>query len=244
MVLLSAQAHVVPVAQEDLRLDMPGEASIVHFPHPGAEHRPGRGDTFAWNHGKHARKFLRSRGAFVDGASKRGNGELVFWGEWEPPSTITRRWPKSGALPECLHSPWWERPSGDGPRQNTDPWVFGGCFYYSNCRQLTSGGRPSALQNLKRGSLILFGSTVSQEFVVDTVFVVSDAEQYALGEGVHGVDESFRTCTIESLATKHEGHSRYTLYRAATVDSPVEGMFSSRSFAFPACLPLPGRSSC
>ena len=43
-----------------------------------------------------------------------------------------------------------------------------------------------------------------------------------------GVDAAFDTCTLQPLTTyePHIGTSTYTLYRAATVDDPVHGMFS------------------
>jgi hypothetical protein len=57
--------------------------------------------------------------------------------------------------------------------QNTDPMVFGDAFYYSNCRQHNwrkppNHPKPSEMQNLDLGSLILFGSMVGGEFVLDT----------------------------------------------------------------------------
>jgi hypothetical protein len=55
---------------------------FVQFIHPGGEHRPDGGGLRIWNRGLHRRKFLKSRGRYLDrGALKEG--EIVFWGEWE-----------------------------------------------------------------------------------------------------------------------------------------------------------------
>jgi len=110
--------------------------------------------------------------------------------------------------------------------------VFGDTFRFSNCKQLTPRGRPSALQSLTRGSVILFGSQLDREFVLDTLFVVADATPYVPAEaGALDVDDAFRICTLESLTTlEHEqidvANARLTLFRAATFNASVAGMFS------------------
>ena len=145
---------------------------VVQFPHPGREHRPGDTEWMPWNpQQKHARKFLRSRGRYVAKDDTVSEDPLVFWGEWEPPSRVIARWPRSRRLPRFLHEPVWHTPRHRVPRHNTDPWVFGKTFLYSNCKQFTPHGTPSALQSVTRGSLILFGSKLDHEFVLDTVFV-------------------------------------------------------------------------
>lgn len=136
---------------------MSDAASFVQFPHPGDEHRP-RGDHMSWNTAKHGRKFLHLPGRYVADGEQVGVGEVVFWGEWEPPSRIERRWPAEGDLPRCLHTPYWNRPATSQPRQNTDPWVFGDRMLYSNCKQIRDN-RPTALQSLSPGSVLCFGST-------------------------------------------------------------------------------------
>ena len=171
---------------------------FVQFPHPGEEHSPGKALRQAWNTSEHRRKFLRSNGALC--RRRRfdlGEATLVFWGEWETP-LLHRRTSglRAGSLPRFLHEPVWEYPKNSDPRQNTDPWVFGDCFRYSNCKQQ----RQAALQKLARGSLILFGSTRDGNFVVDTVFVVRDSERYRPAQPPEG-DDAFRICTIQSLLT-------------------------------------------
>jgi hypothetical protein len=130
---------------------------FVHFPHPGTEHNPGRISRQPWNTNlKHRRKFLRSPGRYVAPGGSLAEAPLAFWAEWEAPSYVIQRWPEEGALPRFLQEPRWERPTIKGFRQNTDPWVFGDCFHYSNCYQLNQSG----LRNLAAGSVILFGSTL------------------------------------------------------------------------------------
>ncbi|HXF50610.1 MAG TPA: hypothetical protein VNM43_02875 [Dehalococcoidia bacterium] len=212
---------------------MPGdEVFFVQFPHPGREPEASTGDT-PWNtHDHHHRKFLIGPGRYLDAEDRIREGELVFWGEWEPPSRVERRWPACGRLPRALHRPYWVNPIGVDKsfRQNTDPWVFGDAMLYSNCRQLgpRPWRRPNSMQRLTRGSVICFGSTIDGEFCVDTVFVVASAWPWtpASSAGLK-VGAAFRTCTADSLMTAPGGaYLPLTLYRGATVKDPVEGMFT------------------
>jgi hypothetical protein len=194
----------------------------VQFPHPGPEHNPGKTHRQPWNRCEHRRKFLRSDGRCVACDGSIHHAPLVFWGEWEAPSYVINEWPKNGSLPRFLHDPVWEHPTDSEPRQNTDPWVFGDCFRYSNCKQ--SGQR--ALRQLGPGSVIVFGSAVGSNFVVDTVFVVRDTKMLFSAKPPE-IDDAFRICTIESLLTDAEcGRGAFILYRGATYDEPVNGMYS------------------
>ena len=199
---------------------------FVQFPHPGGEHRPAT-DDMPWNTGDHARKFLIAPGRYVDSDGRPVEAELVFWGEWEPPSRVERRWPPSGQLPRVLHRPHWVKPTNNAKRQNTDPWVFGDRMIYSNCKQLSSE-RPNSMQRLTPGSVICFGSKLGGEFCVDTVFVVASAKPWkpAAANDLN-VGEAFKTCVAASIMTK-KGHEdmRLILYRGATFGDPVDGMFS------------------
>ncbi len=56
-----------------------------------------------WNMGPHKRKFLISAGRYVQADGRRREGEVVFWGEWELPSHVERRWSREGGLPQVLH---------------------------------------------------------------------------------------------------------------------------------------------
>lgn len=204
---------------------MAERAFVVQFPHPGAEHFVPDGDRMEWNTGNHGRKFLRSRGRAVDERGQLQSTELVFWGEWEAPSQIAQRWPPEGRLPQLLHVPVWEEPATMSYRQNTDPWVFGETFRYSNCKQLTPRQNPSALQELTPGSVVFFGSKLDGQFVLDTVFVVKDAMPYTPNTPPP-TDEAFAVCTVGSLVTDGCGDYPFVLYRGATFDEPVAGMFS------------------
>lgn len=198
---------------------------FVQFAHPGPEHRP-QGDRMPWNVGKHRRKFLRSPGRYVGDSGPVESADLVFWAEWEPPSTVERRWPPSDDLPRFLHQPYWVLPRG-GHWQNTDPWVFGERMLYSNCLQLRMG-EPSGLQRLGHGSVICFGSKTNHAFRLDTVFVVATAEPWGPGDArALGLDPAFITCTAEALTSGGcTPPGPLTLYRGATVDGPIDGMYS------------------
>ncbi|MEA5365496.1 hypothetical protein VA596_38640 [Amycolatopsis sp., V23-08] len=196
-------------------------ATFVQFPHPGPEHCP-ESDDMPWNTGAHGRKFLISEGSYLADNEVR-QGEPVFWGEWEPPSHVERRWPRDGRLPRALHRPYW----GRGIGQNTDPWVFGDRMRYSNCRQVRDERRPTSMQTLSPGSVICFGSKIDYEFCVDTVFVVAEAERWTPAESADlGEDEAFLACTAEQLAAGADARTPFTLYRGATFENPVHGMYS------------------
>jgi hypothetical protein len=74
---------------------MSDTASFVQFPHPRNEHRP-RSSHMSWNTGRHGRKFLLSPARYVVDDDHCQVGEVVFWGEWEAPSRIERRWLAEG----------------------------------------------------------------------------------------------------------------------------------------------------
>ena len=195
----------------------------------------------SWHIGKHRRKFLLSPGQYVADDDQSQVGEVVFWGEWEPPSHIVRRWPNDGDLPRCLHAPYWNRPPRSQVRQNTDPWVFGDHMLYSNCKQVKQG-RPTGMQSLEPGSVVCFGSPQRDDFVVDTVFVVATTQPW-IPNRIAGLDldEAFLVCTAQSLAAWAETETgcaqsrtscasgsdlEFTLYRGAPLDNPVHGMYS------------------
>ena len=145
---------------------------FVQFTHPGSEHGPD-GDTpnlKSWNRGGHRRKFLCAPGEYVSSCGRVKTGDLTFWGEWEPPSSVVRleNSPDEGH-PTWLHRPCLpaedpQRPAGasscspvrtkdrcsascsgtkTGTPQNTDPYVFGPCFKYFVCKQIKRYGSNS-----------------------------------------------------------------------------------------------------
>jgi len=210
---------------------MAAVSRVVQFPHAGGEHVP-KGSSMGWNVGPHRRKFLALNAEIVqrDG-SVDYEGLVTFWGEWEPPSNVLRRWNAVDDLPNVLHDPYWETAPADPMSQNSDPWVYGPEFYYSNCRQITYRGTSSVMQRLEAGSLILFGSTLHGSFVLDTLFVVGDDITNYDAEGtLDNVPDAFSECTLKTLAARlaydGRGDSTLTLYRGASPGQQKNGMFS------------------
>lgn len=213
---------------------MSDQLMFVQFPHPGPEHRP-MGDFMDWNRRTHARKFLQATGTYVRGGSPH-RGSFVFWGEWEPQSLVTDvHRPDSAAHPHWLHEPVWEVPRHRQMLQNTDPLVFGDRFLYSNCRQ----GAIGKLRELAPGSIVVFGSKVSEIWVVDTVFVVGDASQPFTGSAADSVDCSdwIRAVVFDPLqmsSKKKDGY--YRAYSGRSYEDAPAGPFS-----FVPCRPFVGR---
>lgn len=212
---------------------------FVQFIHPGGEHRPDDGDLKRWNRSQHQRKFLRSHGRFLDGGELR-EGELEFWGEWEPESRVVKRYEtRVEDGPHFLYEPYFVRHHDGQWRQNTDPFVFGAHFHYTGCLQHTKLG-PTQLRNLMPGSLVLFGSCRQKNrFVIDTVFVVGE-EHVDHGRDNRetqlrpAVSDTYWTVTGEPWYSGEVPLERsHRLYFGATPEEPTGGMFSF----FP-CKPL------
>ena len=168
-----------------------------------------------WNYGPHRCKYLKALGQYMtNDGSLSPKQELLFWGEWEPTSRfgLVASSVATGVVPKYYHEPFLCVRAGslvvppfyNGKfvtgkngnkeplkRQNTDPFVFGDCFLYCCCKQRRCMKKSSVTQltkmgDLDRGSLILFGSTISPKqggpyFVLDTVFVVADYNEYYSG---------------------------------------------------------------
>ncbi|MFI5010136.1 MAG: hypothetical protein ACHQDY_07665 [Solirubrobacterales bacterium] len=222
---------------------------FVQLMHPGGEHSPNTPDLKLWNQGSHQRKFLVSNGHCIAEGARR-DGEIVFWGEWEAESWVSRRY--ESPLPDgprFLYEPYFVDHRDGVWRQNTDPFVFGESFHYTGCLQNTRRG-PTQLRYLTPGSIVLFGSCrAKSRFLLDTVFVVA-------GHIDHGADDwrwvlegrisrTYRKVTIEpwyrdppedlscrpDCGDRPEGE-RYRLYFGATPERPV-----GRTFSFFPCLP-------
>lgn len=225
---------------------------FVQFLHPGVEHQPDSGGKKAWNKGPHRRKFLLSPGHAVTGNATT-EGDLTFWGEWEPESEVVEEF-RDGLVggPEHLWRPYYVVPQSYQGHQNTDPFVFG-TFLYGICQQFRKTG-PTKLRYLDRGSVILFGSCLADEFVLDTVFVVRDWADHKLQTYTSALagrvpQEYIDVCVrplyasdgkVEDGCVPNQAQS-WRLYIGATHDNPLEGMYSF----FP-CLPRSGakRSFC
>jgi len=223
---------------------------FVQFIHPGGEHHPDEKDVRSWNRGNHKRKFLQGQVSLLSGADRRVE-VAVFWGEWEAESKVVRT--IEGGLPDgprFVQEPFWIPKGSYLGLQNTDPFVFGECISYTGCQQHTVRGE-TFLRRLDRGSVVLFGSCKAAQFVLDTVLVVDswvehDALSFDLDVAPR-LNPTHRTVTFapwyagarQSSATESPANPppcrSCRLYFGATVDRPMNGMFSY----FP-CLPAEG----
>ncbi|MBD0348819.1 MAG: hypothetical protein ICV59_06680 [Thermoleophilia bacterium] len=87
---------------------------FVQFIHPGGEHWPDQGDLKFWNRDAHRRKFLKGRGRYLDGGDAK-EGEIVFWGEWEPESKVVARYTdRVPDGPRFLYEPFFDAENGTG----------------------------------------------------------------------------------------------------------------------------------
>lgn len=216
-----------------LELPTSGDVRVVQFPHPGGEHDMSRRQIREWQSGSasHRRTFLQVDGRFresLDGPDVVGG--LAAWVEWEAQACLICELDPVAGGPSWLCDPVVDglapTPEDGSPPQNTDPFVFGDRFRYTACRQPTN----RKLRALGRGSLILLGSSVGGDFVLDTVFVVAEyidhtATTYdGLPSSVSSDDH--RRFTLDPWYGWGDDGTTYRLYLGATPDEPVEGMFS------------------
>lgn len=208
------------------------------FFHPGRanEHIEGRRPWRA-NSERHERAFLRAVGRARSSSTEeheKYEGPLTFWGEWEADAIGYALEQGAAGLPTCVLEP--APPSVErnlGALHNTDPFVFGGAFLYSNCQQPWS----PMLRSLERGDVIFFGSQLDGSFVLDTVFVVDRRYPFVpakLSEAsLPNLPASFRAATLAPLSYKicdsertASAETQLSLYIGATPESPVDGMYS------------------
>ena len=220
---------------------------FVQFPHPGREHEPDRFGRKGWNthYNPHARKFMEFSGRWIEEGGRTRSGNLRAWGEWEAESSLIcelSRPYQDSQYPRYLWRPYYVSKDNYEGLHNTDPFIFGDRFLYSNCLQ-RRGSNPTSMQHLGRGSVIAFGSgkTIAGErrWVLDTVLVVADSVRYT-ASGVHrklagAVPDAFLAVTGGPIADNED--ESFRLYRGAIPNEPVEGMFSF----FPA-MPAKGRT--
>ena len=206
---------------------------FVQFSHPGGEHEPDPGGGKAWNThaNSHARKFMEFPGRWIEEDGEARTGRLRAWGEWEAESRLLgelRRPHGDWLYPRFLWEPYYVPQEDHRRLHNTDPFIFGPRFLYSNCGQLAKPG----LRALGPGSVIAFGSgrkvAGERRWMVDTVLVVADSYAYGADEAREALadlaDEAFIEVTAGPIVANEEGAFR--LYRGATPDDPVDGMFS------------------
>lgn len=222
---------------------MAGRRRFFQFPHPGGEHSAESGSV--WNPNRpdspHRRKFMLLDGQWVDDNDDLQPGELHAWGEWEPEAKLVAALERDGrpGLPRYLWRPYYVPKANYKGLHNTDPFIFGARFLYSNCRQ----PRHASLRRLACGSVIAFGSGKTIDgarcWVLDTVLVVKDFVDYeparARGELEDWVSAEYLDVTAAPLADSMGGSSggcapatglRFRLYRGATPADPVDGMYS------------------
>lgn len=232
--------------------------NIVQFTHPGGEHtlsatEKKNGSIKGWNYDGHKRKFIKTTGICLD-----NNGdvlteqELLFWGEWEPTSYVTpiTHFHGTGIMPALVQEPFLQKDYGGSvdsitpwyngvmrkrkgnlkpcERQNTDPFVFADGFYYCCCKQ-----HFKALRSLDKGSIILFGSTISTKqggpyFVLDTVFVVDDFRVYTPANYKHDLHSFIPSDYDQMMGFNHWSNptKQFVCYKGATYSKPINGMYS------------------
>ena len=212
---------------------------FVQFSHPGREHEPDPRGGKAWNtlNSQHARKFMEFDGKWIEDDGSARSGNLRAWGEWEAESDLVcglSQPRQDSQYPRYLCRPYYIPKDNYKWLHNTDPFIFGERFLYSNCKQRAL----SSLMQLGRGSVIAFGSgrkiVGERKWVLDTVLVVADSLMYSALEArrvlADTASEAFLTVTGGPLMDNEQASFR--LYRGATPEDPVEGMFSF----FPATL--------
>lgn len=241
---------------------MQDNCCFVQFFHPGSEATPraDRTDEYEWNSGtEHRRRFIRQRGDYLDRNGILHSGQpILFWGEWEAQGTATpiAIEEQIGGVndgPRYICDPWYRpvRSNNTGGSScgenigcmNTDPFVFGDHFIYSNCQQRTYRDNPSQLQNLPPGSVILFGSHKEGHFHLDTVFVVDDNESHryrpsdrdSVATVAELTSETFMHITAQPLSTID---TEFTLYRGVMYNAEMP----TRPFSFVPCLPESAQS--
>ena len=220
---------------------------FIQFPHPGPEHLPKPKDAkcIEWNQNtnEHKRKFMQVSGSWITKDNQEHSGDLWMWGEWEPQSKLLDR---NGKLeddredtPKYLWQPKLKQPLDNDYTKlhNTDPYVFGNEFVYSNCRRKESESDP--LKHLEKGTVIAYGSgkqiAEQRAFVIDTVFVVGDSfdcDSSDLGNPDNGdkrLSRAFIEAVGKPLASGSSdgcGSDKVRIYFGATPSNTVNGVFS------------------
>ena len=161
---------------------------IIEFTHPGGEYVPlskkkdnnvfftnsNRSEGIRyWNElPSHKRKFLKIKSSYIDSIDNYylKKSLITFWGEWEAHSKFEKTINTNNKdLPFYLHIPFLDDSEIAHRVHNTDPFVFGQNFWYTNCKQR----KNNFLTKLSTYSIILFGTERANGFHLDTVFVVN-----------------------------------------------------------------------
>ena len=195
---------------------MTDKRCFVQFSHPGAEAGPRVGrDWNTWCRG-HRRKFLDLEGKWQGKDSVTIKGNLWAWAEWEPESTLKRRLyvsDENSLEPRNLWSPYYRDKEDYWALHNTDPFIFGKRFLYSNCGQIATS--KGGLKHLAPGSVIAFGSSKKilgeWQWRLDTLFVVKDYIDYGasnlISKARDRVPQAFLDVTGQPLIATRKGQS-------------------------------------
>lgn len=209
---------------------------FIQFPHPGTEHWPDEGSLKRWHARErdHRRKFLALPGCWSDGDISH-SGDMWAWAEWEPESEVIRELSQPDpTYPRYLWRPYYARKPAVAYRDlhNTDPFIYDG-FYYTNCKQASTPALEG-LRHLGQGSVIVFGSKFRGSWVLDLVLVVgeyidhhvSNYQALLVGRVPPPYFHITLAPTYANARDFNNGDWRFRLYRGATVDAPLNGMFS------------------
>ena len=210
---------------------------FIQLHHSGWEHDRSCAETWhsLTDGHDHQRKFLQLDGEWTDKDGQAHCDELWAWGEWEAESEEVHGLNQPGRdkrrFPRSLWRPYYRARNDYQGLHNTDPFVCGERFLYSNCGQRRGPRGPGkTLKLLDRGSLIVFGSCVSGDWVLDTVFVVADLIDYNAGsmraDVAHVVPKEFMDVTGGPIVDNENPDLALRLYLGATPEDPVHGMFS------------------
>lgn len=204
---------------------------IVQFMHPGGEYTV-RGATrkhpvhIPWVGGKtgarcghttirHTRRFVSHEGDYVDDDGQLRVAQLGFWTEWEACSSAVAMPPSDDSqTAHWVHTVKSPLDPVNIGTMNTDPCVFGQTFKYCCCQQTNNG----VMRRIAPGSLILFGSYISSQFFLDTVFVVGEpGTHYITGNTANlGVSPQYLELSLNRLENGHN----LTFYRGKTFAKP------------------------
>ena len=210
---------------------------FIQLHHDGWEHDRRCAEawhSFAGDH-PHQRKFLQLDGEWIDEGGHTQSDELWLWGEWEAESKRLGRLEQPSGdkrrFPSTLWLPSYRAREDYLGLHNTDPFIFGEQFLYSNCGQRRGQRGPGkTLKELASGSLIVFGSCVSNEWVLDTVFVVGKPYDYCAAsmreDLADVVPDAFMDVTGEPIIQNERADLPLRLYVGATPADPVNCMFS------------------
>lgn len=162
---------------------MPKEGQVLILPHPGDERRiPSKADPnyegvpCDWppkksGHKKlrHSRKFMQLTGKCCDsGGHVEKEGLLDLWTEYEAPTKaikLSGPYQRESGEPEYVHTIIMDLRDCGTPTMNTDPWIFHKGFVWSTCLHKNAN-------KASEGGIVLFGSKIQNEWVLDTVFVI------------------------------------------------------------------------